>query len=69
MSKKSNWTSVINTAKRYYKGSLTFTVTWSVGASGQGGPRRDSAGMDAYQGVNPPTPRPPRSSSTAGTAP
>jgi len=35
MSKKSNWTSVINTAKRYYKGSLTFTVTWSVGASGK----------------------------------
>ena len=55
LSKKSNWSSIISTAKRYYKGSLTFTVTWTFGATGKVTHAGTTPGMDTYQAINLPT--------------
>jgi hypothetical protein len=55
MSKKSNWASLIKTAKRTYKGSLVFTVTWTYGGTGKVAHASTSPGMDTYQAVNLPT--------------
>jgi Glycoside Hydrolase Family 113 len=52
MSKKSNWTSLISAAKKIYKGSLTFTVSWSFGATGKVTHAGTTPGMDTYQAVS-----------------
>lgn len=46
--KKSNWTSLIKTAKRDYKGQLVFTVPWGPGQATHAG---TAPGLDTYQGV------------------
>jgi Glycoside Hydrolase Family 113 len=48
MAKKVEWPSTIATAKRYYKGSLIFTITWRPNETVQ---PRTAPGMDAYQAV------------------
>jgi hypothetical protein len=48
LSKKPNWSSVIWSAKRYYKGPLIFTVPWHPGQVTHAG---TTPGLDAYQGV------------------
>jgi hypothetical protein len=52
MSRRPNWTSLIQSAKRMYKGSLTFTVTWTSGANGKVTHAGTTPGMDTYQAVS-----------------
>jgi hypothetical protein len=45
----SNWSTFIRNVRRYYKGSLVFTVTWTQNASGKVRHGGTSPGMDTYQ--------------------
>jgi hypothetical protein len=46
---KPNWTSLIRSVKRYYRGPLTFTVLWTATAVGKDTWAGTSPGMDTYQ--------------------
>ncbi|HEV3213437.1 MAG TPA: hypothetical protein VGZ03_08600 [Acidimicrobiales bacterium] len=49
MATKSNWTSLISSVKRLYRGRLSFTINWAETASGKVGWAGTSPGMDTYQ--------------------
>jgi hypothetical protein len=48
LAKQPKWASVITSAKRYYKGTLIFTVPWHPGQIAHAGTQ---PGLDAYQGI------------------
>ena len=55
MAGKPNWATLIRTAKRYYKGSLIFTDTWTQGAAGKVTHAETTPGIDAYQAASLPS--------------
>jgi hypothetical protein len=48
LAKQPKWASVITAAKRFYKGTLIFTVPWHPGQIAHAGTQ---PGLDAYQGI------------------